>query len=120
MASHEEWFVGVLQQNDIDEGQTKYRNAIMWMPGRKAGDPRYCKTKDEAKEVLANALKIWNSKKSYDADGKRREVQRGIAPFGVTMILDRDMDERLRIVKYVIKKRIVTDWEIEEQEDDGQ
>lgn len=107
MNTHEEWIVLVQQRCSLEEG--RWTNAKMWYPGVKSLNDRYCKSEQEARAVLANAFRKWNGAKQYDADGKRRE-QMDI----VTLVSDREMDERMEIVHHMIRKRIVTDWETTE------
>ena len=74
-----------------------------------------CKTEEEAQAVLANAYKKWNSKKVYNADGKRSELVDSINGIGVSLVSDKDMDHRMEIIAHKIRKRIVTEWETVEE-----
>lgn len=103
MGKHEEWLVQVQKRFSGD----KWWNAKSWYPGTKLGD-RYCATEAEAKMVLNHALRVWNGKKQYGADGKRYERQDEF----VTVACDRRTDRDQEIVKWRIRKRIVTDWEM--------
>mgnify|MGYP006958159049 CR=1 FL=1 len=106
MKLHEQWFVGVKHRYNVEKGLDAFRNAIQYMPNRKSG-VNYCKTEEEAKKVLANALEKFNGKKQYDKDGKWRErMDRWIE-----IVSDKKSDEDLMIVSWVIRKRMVTDWE---------
>lgn len=107
----EQWFAGVLQRFEVERGETKYRNVIMWDKNAKPGN-RYYPTRKDAEKALAHAYEIWNGEKRYDDDGKRRVVQ----DQWVSMVTDRKQDERMMIVKHIIQKRYVTPWETIEEE----
>ena len=108
MNTHEEWIV--LVQQRCGEAEGRWYNAKSWYPGTALGD-RYCKTEAEARAVLANAYRKWNSKKVYNEDGKRTEMVDSVNGIGVSFVADKQMDHDMEIVRYKIRKRIVTDWE---------
>ena len=111
MKTHEEWIVVVKQRND-----DSWRNARFWYPEAKSINDRYCKTEEEAQKVLANAYKLWNGEKAYNADGKRSEVVSVIEGLGsISVESDRKLDHDMEIVAHKIRKRIVTDWETVEE-----
>ena len=113
--THEQYFVGVLKKYEADEGETKYYNALCWYPKR-TGGARYVTTLDEAKAVLDNAYKLWNRTHTYNSKGERYETSEAAPGIGVSLVCTPETDERHRIVKHIIKKRIVTEWEIVEEE----
>lgn len=112
MKTHEQYFVGVIKkyQQKEYEADGKYYNAICWYPARK-GNARYVGTLEEAKKVLDHAYKMWNGVHVYNEKGERYETNEAAPGIGVTMVLTKELDDRQRIVKHVIQKRLVTDWE---------
>ena len=114
--THEEWYVGALQkyQQDDPEWKDRYYNALLWYPGTRLG-MRYVRTEEKAKQVLDYAYKLWNGEKFYNENGERYETQRA-GYLGVATVSTKEDDERMRIVKHIIKKRTVTEWEIVEEE----
>ena len=111
----EQWFAGVLQKYEADKGTTNYRNVIMWDNNRKPGN-RYYPTRKDAEKALAHAYEIWNGVKQYRADGTREKLVDAVNGIGVSMVIDRRTDESMRIVKHIIQKRMVTEWETVEEE----
>ena len=112
--THEEWFVGVQQKYWYEKGEHKWTNAVMWYPEHKRGQ-RYVRTKEEAEKVLDNAYKLWNGEHIYNEKGERYETHEA-GMIGVTTVNTRESDDDLRIVKHIIQKRIVTEWETIEEE----
>ena len=110
----EQWFAGVIQKHDADEGETIYRNVVMWDNSRKPGN-RYYKTREDAQKALDHAYEIWNGEKHYRADGTREEVVDVVNGMGVSLISDRKTDEDMKIVTHIIQKRMVTEWETVEK-----
>lgn len=110
---HEQYFVGVVQKFELEEFQKDggYRNAMSWYPGRKSLATRYVKTLEEAKKVLDNAYKTWNGVHVYNEKGERYEISEAAPGIGVSLVCTKETDDRMRIVKHVIQKRLVTDWE---------
>lgn len=106
---HEQYYVGVYQRYSPD----KVYNAIRYYPGNTMSQ-RYVKTLEEAKKVLNNAYKIWNKEKIYDENGKRYEMQK-CGCIGISIESTKETDHGLEIIKHVIKKRLVTDWEVIEE-----
>lgn len=111
--THEEYFIGIRHRDNCEELKARkaWQNAMNYYPGHKS---TFAKTEQEARDVLAYAYKLWNGEKAYDAEGKRYETS-AVGPFGVTMVSDKKIDDDLRIVEHVIRKRIVTDWEVIEK-----
>ena len=114
MAKREEWIVMVVQNWDKDDPHP-WRNAKMWYPGVQSLSDRYCSTEAEARNVLEYALKKWNGKKQYGKDGKRYETTEAAPGICVTVVIDPQTDDDMQIIKYMIRKRIVTDWETVEK-----
>ena len=108
--THEEWFVGVRVQYRVESGDNAYLNAYCWYPGYKPGD-RYVRTEDEARRVLDYAYRLRNGERFYDADGKRYE-HHAAGTLGIGVECTRETDAALKIVGHIIKKRIVTEWEV--------
>lgn len=109
--THEQYYVGVIQKYEADKEEPKYYNALCWYPKR-TGGARYVTTLDEAKAVLEHAYKLWNKKHTYNSKGERYERIDEWTSIQCTP----ETDERHRIVKHIIKKRIVTEWEVVEEE----
>ena len=116
MEMHEQYFVGVIQKFNQEkyEAAGKYHNAICWYPARK-GVAMYVRTPDEAKKVLDHAYKKWNGVHIYNEKGERYETQEAAPGIGVTMVCTKKLDDDMRIVKHIIQKRLVTDWETVEE-----
>ena len=112
VTTHEEYLVLVQFRSDADDN--RWNNAKMWWPGVKNLHDRYCGTEEEAQAVLANAYKVWNGKKHYDAEGKRYTPQDLGGGLGATLVHTKESDHDLEIVRHRIKKRLVTDWELVE------
>ena len=111
--THEEWFVGVRQKYWDEKGEKSWSNANLWMPNAKLGD-RYVGSETQARQVLNNAYTIWNGEKFYNEKGERYETQKA-GSLGVTLVSTKETDEDMRIVKHIIRKRTVTDWETVER-----
>ena len=107
--THEEWIV--LVQMRCQEKENKWWNARMWYPWVTNANDRYCKTRQEAFNVLDHAYKKWNGSRVYDINGKRHEQMDIGGGFGATLVSDKKMDHDMEIVRHKIRKRIVTDWE---------
>lgn len=114
MSKHEEWFVGVQQKCFYERGEQSWYNAMSWYPDHKAGQ-RYARTQEEAEKVLDNAYKLWNGEHVYNEKGERYETHEA-GMLGITTVSTKKSDDDMRIVKHIIKKRIVTDWETVEEE----
>lgn len=109
----EQWYVGVMFKYEEKEGM--WSNAYKWYKDRPKG-ASYVKTKEEAKKVLENAYRIWNGEKQYDSNGERREVNEiGASGLGVSVVCTKETDDDMRIVRHMIKRRYVTDWEVMEE-----
>lgn len=107
--THDEYYIGV--EKRFDKG--RLWNAMMWHPryqNRKLSE-RYASTLEEAKEVLNYAYKLWNGKKVYDSNGKRYETHTA-GMIGISVEHDVKSDRDQEIVRHVIKKRTVTEWEV--------
>ena len=115
MKTHEEYFVGVLKKYDADKGETRFYNARAWYPGVNSITDRYCKTLEEAKRVLAHAYKLWNGVKLYNEKGERYETTEAAPGIGVSLVCTKETDEDHRIVKHIIRRRVVTEWEVVEE-----
>lgn len=112
---HEQYYVGVIKRFEVENGDPNYYNALMWYPTRKPG-ARYVKTIEEAKRVLNYAYKLWNGTKVYDSDGKRIETSEiGNSGLGISIVSTKDDDRRQEIVKHIIQKRMVSDWDTVEE-----
>ena len=109
--THEEWFVGVQQKCFLERDETKWSNAAMWCESIGLSK-RYASSEEEAMKVLNHALELWNGVKIYDSDGKRRECYDVGGGIGVAIVSTEKQDDDMRIVRYIIKKREVTDWEV--------
>ena len=114
MKMREQWYVAVMQNRDEKEGNGRYYNVCMWDRNRKPG-ARYYKTREDAQKALDNAYKILNGKKQYDANGRREELVDCVNGLGISLVADKRIDDDLRIVKHIIQKRMVTDWETIEE-----
>lgn len=112
--THEEWYVGVRTVGEELDGETGYHNAIFYWPKQKGLSHKYVKTEKEAREILDNAYSKFNKEFKYNADGKRYEHQQA-GSFGIAIECDAKSDDRMRIASHIIKKRIVTEWEVAEQ-----
>ena len=104
----EQYYVGVIQRYRAESGEGYY-NALMWYPDRKPGQ-RYVNSKEKAERVLEYAYNLWNSKKVYNANGKRYNNHK-VGTLGVSVECTKKTDEQMEIVKHIIKKRMVTEWE---------
>lgn len=109
--THEEWMVGVKQK--FDEDKDGWTNAVMWYPTKKKWQ-RFVRTEEEAKKVLNYAYELWNGEKVYNEKGERYETSYA-GCIGITTVSTKKTDEDMRIVKHIIKKRVVTDWELVEE-----
>lgn len=109
MKEHTQYFVGVLKRYEAEKGETRYYNALMWYPNRKAG-ARYVTTEEEARKVLEYAYQLWNGTKTYDSNGKRYEHSK-VGMIGVSIESTRKSDRDHEIVSHVIQRRTVTEWE---------
>lgn len=86
-----------------------WRNAVyMYSDGKR----RFARTEVEARAALGKALEDWNGEKSYNEKGERYETNGIGGGLAATLVCTKDTDKALRIVKWEIKKRIVTDWEL--------
>ena len=109
---HEEYLVQVMHRYSVKEGH--WSNAIRYMPDNKINQ-RYAESEEQAKAVLDNAYKKWNGQKVYDANGERRTTQ-AAGMIGVGVVHTKETDKDLEIVKHRIRKRLVSDWELVEEE----
>lgn len=109
--THEEWFVGVKKAYQFKyDKQQRWMNAMCWFYDKK----RYADSEEEAKAILNKAYEMWNGEKIYNEKGERYETEKA-GLVGVTTVSTRETDEHQKIVEHIIKKRIVTDWEIVEK-----
>ena len=108
--THEQWEVAVQKKCFGNE----WCNAVMWYSKAKAGQ-RYVKTEAEAREVLNEAYELWNGKKFYNENGERYETQQ-VGLIGISTVHTRKTDEEHMITKHRLRKRIVTEWEIVEED----
>ena len=112
----DQYFVGVLQKYDLDKGENRYYNAIVWYPSRKPGQ-RYVNTIEDAQKVLKHAYKQWNSPHRYNSEGRRYETSEAAPGIGISLVCTPETDNNHRIVKHIIKHRTVTEWDVIEEEE---
>jgi hypothetical protein len=109
---HEQYHVQIMHRHDEKEG--RWLNAIADYYPHKPFQ-KYVATLEEAKKVLDCAYEYWNGHKVYDSNGERRTTQ-AAGMIGVSMVHTKETDKDLEIVKHRIRKRMVTDWELVEEE----
>lgn len=111
----EQWFAGVIQQHDYDKGVRTYRNVCMWDNDRKPGN-RYYPTREAAQKALDHAYWLWNRVHVYNSKGERYETTEAAPGIGVSLVCTPETDGWMRIVKHIIQKRYVTEWDTVEEE----
>ena len=78
---------------------------------------RYYRKEADAKADIARLIGQRNREHRYGADGKREELTDSINGIGVSMVCDRASDDLLRVRRWKIQRREVTEWEdVEGQE----
>lgn len=112
--THEEWMVGFRPKFVEDKGEKTWFNAMLYCPWNYENGRRYARTEEEARRALNYVYKERNGEKLYDENGKRYEYM-PTGSIGVSIECTKETDEDQKIVKHIIKKRIVTDWEVIEE-----
>lgn len=113
--THEEWFVGFRQQYEEEKGKKNWRIAKHYYPGVTSAHDQYCRTEEEARKVLDCVYKKFNGVHVYNAKGERYETSEAAPGIGVSVVMTKEDDRAFRIVKHIIRKRTVTDWEVVEE-----
>ena len=101
----------------MDEPENKWNYCAVYDPIAKAGQ-RYYGTLEEARGGLNRVLKKFNKAHTYDNDGYRIETLPVGGGFSADIKPNKSVDDMNRIVKWSIKEREVTEWEIVDRYDE--
>ena len=112
--THEEWFVGFRQKYKEKKGEKGWTIAKAYYPGQKSIHDQYCSSEEEARKVLDYVYMKFNGVHTYNAKGERYETSEAAPGIGVSVVITKQDDDDFRIVKHIIRKRIVTEWEVVE------
>lgn len=110
----EQWYAGVIKKYDADKGETRWTSVSAWDNNKKLGDKFY-PTREAAEKALDHAYALWNGVHVYNSKGERYETTEAAPGIGVSLVCTKETDEQHRIVKHIIRKRYVSEWETVEE-----
>ncbi len=96
----------------VEKGE--WHNVCQYMNGL---GKRYYRKEADAKADIVRLIKQRNRDFTYNADGKREQFTDSTNGLGVSMKLDKKMDDLFRVLRWKLQRREVTEWEeVEAQE----
>lgn len=101
----------VIAQQAYQVAENKWTNVRALEEGF---NKRYYGSLEDAKVGLKRFVMKHNKDFAYDMNGKRRETTDVGGGFGADMIIDKKLDDDLRVVAWKIRVREVTEWEEKE------